>query len=50
MDTAALITQVVDDNADELVLLRRDLHAHPERSWEEQRTTRVGAHHLDRMG
>jgi amidohydrolase len=50
MDTAALITQVVDDNADELVLLRRDLHAHPERSWEEQRTTRVGAHHLDRLG
>jgi amidohydrolase len=50
MDTAALITQVVDDNADELVLLRRDLHAHPERSWEEQRTTRLGAHHLDRLG
>ncbi|GAB7006075.1 M20 family metallopeptidase [Nocardioides sp. AN3] len=50
MDTAALITQVVDDNADELVLLRRDLHAHPERSWEEQRTTRIGAHHLDRLG
>jgi amidohydrolase len=50
MDTAALITQVVDDNADDLVLLRRDLHAHPERSWEEQRTTRIGAHHLDRLG
>jgi amidohydrolase len=50
MDTAALITQVVDDNADELVHLRRDLHAHPERSWEEQRTTRIGAHHLDRLG
>ena len=50
MDTAALITQVVDDHADELVLLRRDLHAHPERSWEEQRTTRIGAHRLDRLG
>ncbi|GAA1965482.1 M20 family metallopeptidase [Nocardioides panacihumi] len=50
MDTAALITQIVDENADELVLLRRDLHAHPERSWEEQRTTRIGAHHLDRLG
>jgi amidohydrolase len=50
MDTAALITQVVDENADDLVLLRRDLHAHPERSWEEQRTTRLGAHHLDRLG
>jgi amidohydrolase len=50
VDTAALITQVVDDRSDELVALRRDLHAHPERSWEEQRTTRVAAHHLDRLG
>lgn len=50
MDVAALITQVVDDNADELVVLRRDLHAHPERSWEEQRTTRIGADQLDRLG
>ncbi|MDH2413693.1 amidohydrolase [Nocardioides sp. CER19] len=50
MDIAALITQVVDENSDELVLLRRNLHAHPERSWEEQRTTRVAAHHLDRLG
>lgn len=45
-----MITQVVDDEADELVLLRRDLHAHPERSWVEQRTTRIGAYHLDRLG
>jgi amidohydrolase len=50
VDVAALITQVVDESTDELVLLRRDLHAHPERSWEEQRTTRVAAHHLDRLG
>jgi amidohydrolase len=50
MDTAALITQVVDESADELIALRRDLHAHPELSWVEQRTTRVCAHHLDRFG
>ena len=50
MDTAALITQVVDDSADELIALRRDIHAHPELSWEEQRTTRLCAHHLDRLG
>jgi len=50
MDTAALITQVVDDSADELVALRRDIHAHPELSWAEQRTTRLCGHHLDRLG
>jgi amidohydrolase len=32
------------------VLLRRDLHAHPERSWEERRTTRVGTHQLEGLG
>ena len=50
MDIAALITQVVDENADDLVLLRRDLHAHPERSWEELRTTRLCAHRLAGLG
>jgi amidohydrolase len=50
MDTAALITQVVDDSADELVALRRDIHAHPELSWGELRTTRLFAHHLEGLG
>ncbi|SFC73946.1 amidohydrolase [Nocardioides terrae] len=50
MDTAALITQVVDESADELIALRRDIHAHPELSWAEQRTTRLCGHQLDRLG
>ncbi|MDQ1624633.1 MAG: hypothetical protein QOJ49_131 [Actinomycetota bacterium] len=36
-DVAALVKSF----ADELVALRRDLHRHPELSWEEARTTRV---------
>lgn len=50
MDTVALISDVVDEYADELVALRRDLHAHPELSWEERRTTEVVAHRLERAG
>ena len=33
---------MVKSYADELVALRRDLHAHPELSWQEQRTTAPG--------
>jgi amidohydrolase len=40
----------VDALVDELVALRRDLHAHPELAWQEQRTTTVVAEHLDRPG
>ena len=40
----------VDALEDELVALRRDLHAHPELAWQEQRTTSVVAEHLDRAG
>lgn len=36
--------------ADELIELRRDLHAHPEPSWEEVRTTRVVNEVLARAG
>ena len=36
---ASLIETVVDDHGDELVAMRRDLHAHPELSWREVRTT-----------
>ena len=35
------VAQVVAALEGELVALRRDLHAHPEASWEEHRTTRV---------
>ena len=40
----------VDALEDDLVALRRDLHAHPELAWQEQRTTSVVAEHLDRAG
>ncbi|GAA1925466.1 amidohydrolase [Nocardioides hwasunensis] len=35
----AVIAEVVDKHADDLVALRRDLHAHPELSWKEDRTS-----------
>jgi amidohydrolase len=35
---------------DELVDLRRDLHAHPELAWEEERTTSLVAKRLDEAG
>ena len=37
----ASLTPLVKSYADELVALRRDLHAHPELSWQEERTTAV---------
>src|SRR6476661_10032754 len=35
----SVITEVVDKHSDDLVALRRDLHAHPELSWAETRTS-----------
>jgi amidohydrolase len=52
-DSAALIaalTGTVDALAEELVDLRRDLHAHPELAWAEERTTAVVAKRLDEAG
>jgi amidohydrolase len=46
----ALIDTVVDKHTDDLVDLRRDLHAHPELSWQETRTTDLVSHHLDQLG
>jgi amidohydrolase len=46
----ALVDNVIDKNADDLVDLRRDLHAHPELSWQESRTTDLVSHHLDQVG
>ena len=47
---SSLIAQVVADHETELVGLRRDLHAHPELSWTEHRTTDVVAGHLQAIG
>ena len=46
----ATTLEAVDGLEDELVALRRDLHAHPELAWQEQRTTAEVAEHLDRAG
>ncbi len=40
-EASRLLAETVDKLADELVDLRRDLHAHPELSWHERRTTEV---------
>ncbi len=45
-----LAVGAVDAAEEELVALRRDLHAHPELAWQEQRTTTVVAERLDRAG
>jgi amidohydrolase len=49
-DALAVVETVLDKRADELLDLRRDLHAHPELSWQEVRTTDLVAHHLDEVG
>jgi amidohydrolase len=36
---SSIVAQVVDSHEQDLLALRRDLHAHPEVSWGEQRTT-----------
>jgi amidohydrolase len=40
----------VDAQSDLLIEVRRDLHAHPELSWAEERTTSVIAKRLDQVG
>jgi amidohydrolase len=49
-DATKLIESIVDKHADELVELRRDLHAHPELSWHEARTTEKVASRLEEVG
>lgn len=49
-DLLALVASVVDKYDDELVELRRDLHRHPELSWQEQRTMDLVVEHLARSG
>jgi amidohydrolase len=48
-DAAALVG-LVDGVVDDIVGVRRDLHAHPELAWSEQRTTMVVAERLERAG
>ena len=40
----------VDAHSDQLIEVRRDLHAHPELSWAEERTSAVLAKRLDEAG
>jgi amidohydrolase len=49
-DASRVIETVVDKYADDLVELRRDLHAHPELSWGETRTSAVVAERLETAG
>jgi amidohydrolase len=41
---------LVQRRADDLVAVRRDVHAHPELAWEEKRTTHLVAEHLEQHG
>jgi len=47
---SASIASALEPYADELIALRRDLHAHPELGRRETRTTRVVAERLDQAG
>lgn len=47
---APALLAAVDDLAGELVAIRRDLHAHPEVAWQEERTTALVAKRLEEAG
>jgi amidohydrolase len=49
-EASRLLGEVVDKHADELIEFRRDLHAHPELSWNEARTTEKVASRLEQAG
>ncbi len=44
------VIAAVDDLTDELVAIRRDIHAHPEVAWQEERTTTLVAKRLEEAG
>src|SRR4051794_9474355 len=50
MPESDLVRAAVDEHEDELVQLRRDLHAHPQLSWREVRTTALVAARVRRAG
>ena len=45
-----VINHVVEKHTDDLIDLRRDLHRHPELSWEERRTTDWVVEILEHIG
>ncbi|MGH3347399.1 MAG: amidohydrolase [Nocardioides sp.] len=49
-DASATIDAVVEKYSDDLIEFRRDLHAHPELSWAERRTTNAVAERLTAAG
>src|SRR5262245_35749508 len=49
VDAPALIA-LVDAVSEDIVAVRRDLHAHPELAWAEQRTTMAVAERLEQAG
>lgn len=49
-EASDLIEKLIDAHADELVAFRRDLHQHPELSWNEARTTEKVASRLEQAG
>lgn len=49
-EALTIVETVVDKREDDLVDLRRDLHAHPELAWQERRTTDLVSHYLDEVG
>ena len=49
-ETSTTIDALVEKYSDDLIELRRDLHAHPELSWAEQRTTALVAERLEAVG
>lgn len=50
MPESDLVRAAVDEHEEELLELRRDLHAHPELSWREVRTTALVAARVRRAG
>ncbi|MFI5626568.1 amidohydrolase [Nocardioides sp. NPDC051685] len=50
MEPAAFLAERVDAYDAELTDLRRDIHAHPELSWQEHRTTELIAERLEKAG
>ena len=49
-ETSSTLDSFVEKYTDDLIELRRDLHAHPELSWAETRTTDVVAERLETAG
>lgn len=49
-DAHETISKTLAHHADDLIGFRRDLHAHPELSWQEARTTELVASRLERAG